>query len=210
MPAVIRRLTTLAAAVSLVLCVATCALWVRSYRFGDAVWHTASAHGPDTCERREWLANQSGGGILVCRAVRLVTYPPAAAGGLPPHADRVGWRYNGWDAARTGYPTFAYRQPGGSLSRWVSWGRDDAAFPAPDGRRFDNREGVVIVPHAAPAAAFLLPGMPALTATRRSWVRRRRRRDGLCLRCGYDLRATPERCPECGKVPATRGVAGRV
>jgi hypothetical protein len=41
---------------------------------------------------------------------------------------------------------------------------------------------------------------PSLYA-RKFLILRRRKRDGLCLACGYDMRATADKCPECAWTP---------
>jgi hypothetical protein len=56
-------------------------------------------------------------------------------------------------------------------------------------------------PH--PAVLLLLEAMlPGFWAAQVLYRRRKARRQvGRCRKCGYDLRATPDRCPECGMIP---------
>jgi hypothetical protein len=60
------------------------------------------------------------------------------------------------------------------------------------------------------AVALTLPlPMWRLTRLPRERLRERRAKAGLCLGCGYDLRASSGRCPECGRTirPATTAAA---
>jgi hypothetical protein len=144
----IRRVFTILSVLSLVLCVATCVLWVRSYWVGD-VWVTSTAPGG----LGEGWASVDGRFGRMWAAVD------------PPTGTRV----------------FVYRDGGGTNVRGGWW-------------------------FAPWAAAF------GLTPIAWVWSRRvaqslRPAHTGLFPACGYDLRASPDRCPECGAVPAAKGVA---
>ncbi len=65
-------------------------------------------------------------------------------------------------------------------------------------------------PHVSTAKDYLVLivplWMPTLLFAALTWFtllpahrRRKRKKLGLCLQCGYDLRASKDRCPECGE-----------
>ncbi|HEY7119570.1 MAG TPA: hypothetical protein VH475_23460 [Tepidisphaeraceae bacterium] len=88
---------------------------------------------------------------------------------------------------------------------WPAWTRWGFHWSDDRGGQTDHRFVTVSAPYWFAVLFFAAAPAIALTnALRRGHRRQRRTRrqeTHRCPVCGYDLRATPERCPECGSVP---------
>ena len=196
-----RHLLNLLTPLSLALFVVVAALWVRSYFVYEHVGRITPDHG--------------------ARIVR------SASGRL--HFARHSWwdhtfsMTGEWEhhrgvQASDDWPQREYQRPEdetlgfahyvGTAYSWpghIYPNVNPLVTPRSDPRWWRDNYNAWVVPHWA--LATLTGALPAWWLRRhppRTWESppaRRRRARGLCPRCGYDLRATPERCPECGAVP---------
>jgi hypothetical protein len=51
------------------------------------------------------------------------------------------------------------------------------------------------------SAPYYLPMLACAQPLIHRWWKHKSAKPGCCPTCNYDLRATPDRCPECGNVP---------
>jgi hypothetical protein len=165
--------------VSLGLCLAIAVLWVRSLWAGDVVFWIGSDHTLSINSERHVVA------VSFCDDVQAPSPGWEHATYAVPKRRNAGvWG----DLGRAG-------QPLALAGLHAAVGR---TRPTGFGWRHGGRPMYqVYVPYWLLVGVF---GWPMLRVPKVVRSRRRSGR-GLCVGCGYDLRATPGRCPECGKVP---------
>ena len=173
-------------AISTMVTIAACALWVRSSQGGD-MWSRASLDRDKSGFSSTALESSDG-----CFAIH--------------------WTHQrAYDA--TTRERFHNAVNSGTFDYW-DWRRgpglwsDVYYYGQFQFKRWDGGPGLtgttVIAPYWSIAGLFAVPtvvwmGVGAGRAFGRMRARRRSL-TGRCANCGYDLRATPDRCPECGRI----------
>ncbi|MDB5329040.1 MAG: hypothetical protein JWP03_191 [Phycisphaerales bacterium] len=196
-----RRVLMLVSALSLLLCVATVALWAHGYRTTDAlVWGRA---GHLYCVYSVW------GRIYFCRVNGWPNPEPLRWRSGPLAWSEI-WR-SMWEPLppgqwKEGYGLRTFFSSGHintdihGNNQWLPpEGISHPVFPW--GQRAVTYRTIGIECWLLSAIFSILPMGVFAQKARRLFAAKRRSRIGYCRSCGYDLRASPDRCPECGTVP---------
>jgi hypothetical protein len=221
-----QRLFTVLAVTSAVPCLLFAALWVRSYFATDVV----------TIAGREMHRLSSGGGGVFVESLALsvrrgdfrkglrlpgvslseYTETPqdyaqwrVATFGTAPRWERKVGRYQSRISllARQGSPAVNPFLPRVvPVVYRISGSYNNATYVAEE--RWLAGRGAWVPYWLLVAATGLLPALRFPGAFTR-FRREKRRRRGQCLGCGFDLRASPDRCPECGR-PVPTGTEAHV
>lgn len=180
------------AATSLALCLATASLWVRSHWHVDALFRLRHRSGHHLISYRGHLyyywSDQGIEGFHDAHDFG------AAQGGMPAWyavpipPDAMPGDVQSAIAGLFGGPNGRSWKSGG-----IQWAGYDLAGPNPLSQR------LLVLPLAYVAVPLaLLPAGWGIARLRSG----RRKHEGTCPTCGYDLRASPGRCPECGTMRA--------
>jgi hypothetical protein len=162
---------------SLLLCITSILMWQRSYRVADGVTHGRNGYALDGTLIRRIRGVESRNGRLHIgfgqfSSVMFNSVSPREEGFHTSHASPVLHEASGGEV--WAFSGFQYKR----------WGQTTV---------LDIRS--LAIPYWFLSVTFGLWPMFWLT----SRVRRKRKFAHLCPTCGYDMRATPSRCPECGK-----------
>jgi hypothetical protein len=185
-------------AVSALLCCVTTLLWLASPRSNVIVrWNLIRPSGSEPCTS---LALRWNDGVICASHTTFdADYEFAADMGAilyqreSPHVTRA--------LTRKGI-NFQVAAPDAPYAE--SWGIDPRAR-SPLGLAWQtasSRGPFSVAAMTVPGWIFplILLALPVAHEARLYRARSRARR-GFCRACGYDLRATPDRCPECGRLP---------
>jgi hypothetical protein len=165
----------------------------------------ASSRGRVRLRHISWFAQDHWlhDGDLFGGGAGVVERPPVPIQNLVGVSPTPGWAHDAGDAMHldlwlehreTSWPKAGFLAESGYWDQGFSGGLG----PVGEWSAYERR---VEFPHWWLALATAL--LPTLWI-HRAIVRRRRFGQGRCTECGYDLRATPERCPECGNLATSR------
>lgn len=189
-----RHKLAILSAVSLLLCVGIGLLWSRSHQHADHVTFTRIRNVGDTHQISYFALESRHGGLAAKLDTEIyqLAYITDAERARPVNV----WRAQRGERGPSDYPQAFSR----SAPKWGGFSYQWTTNPATVAR------DLIVPAWFAMALTAVLPLIWLARAERRS-RRDARRRAGLCVTCGFDLRATPTRCPECGTIPETRAQA---